>query len=152
MTWFEDWETLKNTNGDGQPFRERLTWNNFIDQLPDNLPEEIDLWVIGGLTRNGFTFNDIDFYMQDKTFPEVLIYKGPLNAMTQEIFNKSSHIGNTIYSLHPTPIPIKIYEAGLILDRVRLKTLVIEKPEKTELIPLWRKQINDRLDALENAQ
>lgn len=146
MTYLEDWEINKNYS---EP-HSRLTWIEFIDGLPNTLPEAIDLWIIGGLTRNGFTEHDIDFYMENPDWNAVKIYEHGLVQMAREIFGKQSHLGNYIFKLNPRPIPIKIYENGRILDREMLKSLVEIRQEKIPLVPDWRKELIDRIEALEN--
>ena len=136
--WRENWEQNKGTDGHEQPLRQKLTWTDFINALPDTLPEAINLWITGGLTRNGFTYNDIDWCMADKeTFAEAVHYKGCLYQLARELFDRSSHVGNKVHDYYPVPILVQIYQDGNLLDRETLLSAVVERDEE-ERIPSQR--------------
>jgi len=145
MIWEDRWDEKKAS----YKIKTKLTWNDFIDGLPQELPEPLDLNAIGGLTRNGWTDKDIDFYMDNPNENEVKIYRNALKTMTLEIFNKPSDLGNTIFMLEPRPIPILLYVNGILKDREELKALVTEQPTKALLKPKDIIDIEARLTALE---
>jgi len=161
--WNDEWEQNKNYESPGHPKRIKFTWSQFINGLPDELPESINLWITGGLTRNGFTYNDIDWCMLDKeTFAEAYLYKGCLNAMTEELFNRHGHVGNKSEDYHPAPIMVQVYENGRLINRNTLLNSVVEREERiisvkgevhrtAELVKSFEsrlKAVEDRLNGL----
>lgn len=143
MNWETDWAHNKTKYVP----KVKLTWTEFIDTLPQILPDPLNIFAIGGLTSHGWTENDIDLMLPGDGD---LQYAGPLKQMVKELFDKTAHVGDHVWvQLSPEPIPIQIYVAGELLDRTTLKALVPELDDKivkkrTDLVAL-----EDRVARLE---
>lgn len=148
MTWRNNWN--KNKAMYKSP-PSTLTWEAFINGLPGALPDAINLFVTGGLTRNGFTNKDIDFIIY---IDEPSQYRNALREMTKELFGYGCHIGNSIWDYTPKPIAIQLYIDGTLKDKIELKTQV-KKQDKE--IPSrqtcdFDRDIEARLKALEKGK
>ena len=126
----------------------RLSWNDFITGLPDTIPDPINLTITGGLTRNGFTENDIDFMLVgDRN--NAGQYTASLDAMTTELFGKGSHIGHRLVDARPPNVVVELYQNGVLKDREALKALVTEQDNKIQVISGTLKGVIERIESLE---
>ena len=148
--WRDVWETEKARY---QP-PTRLGWAEFIDKLPDTLPDALDVNVIGGLTRNGFTERDVDLMIPNPNLEEVNQYKYALRAMVREVYGRHLNLGNHVWAYVPLPIPIQLYDAGVLRDRQSLKGLVVELADPTPSKKLadveFRQEMESRIQVIED--
>lgn len=151
--WKENWQKNKDNHIVYRTDynRQRLEWPDFINALPDILPDAVDLGIIGGLTLNGFTRKDIDWYFPiDDDYDYVQSFTLSLQELAKDLFNKPSEVGNIIAPLKPTPIPIQLYDKGVLRDRATLIALVVVRPKKIRNIINYIAAIEERLDAIES--
>ncbi len=74
--------------------------------------------------------------------------------MVQEVYGRHLNLGNHVWAYVPTPIPIQLYDAGVLRERQSLKGLVVELadpiPSKKLADVEFRQEMEARIQVIED--
>lgn len=87
-----------------------ITFEDVLSKLPSEIEWKFNIYLTGGIVKNGFSNNDVDFIVFD-------IDKITLNDIRRYISSKISyktHVGSDVMSEREPVYLYKIYENGLL--------------------------------------